>query len=388
MEGTQSSPTPSPPSTSTYYAPTPDLEPFSTYRLRIAQLLPTLNLRDFSITAIQHSPFYPNRVYALHSPSESYILRVPLQPSGVSVENDVALLRHLAHRLPGLTPRVVAYDSTRANALGAPFSVQTRMRGTSLDNVWGQMGQEERMGIVEQVVEVLGKIEAVGFGVAGTFEEAGSAAAVPGIKPLATAGGGMQIGRQGGADLHAFLSCHLQAWVHKAEPGEEFFALAAVGRLQGILDALRREGAFSCSTPIVLHHWDLEPRNIMVEHQEGAAWRISGVIDWDDALAFPRPLARRPLAWIWRNGDGDSFTCNLHEDFRTKDEGLTDEAKALKARFDAKAEELLDGYLEDAYGHGLLLRRVWMLARGPGEMWSCELLAKVLRDWDRRPAVF
>ncbi|KAL9581342.1 MAG: hypothetical protein Q9203_005931, partial [Teloschistes exilis] len=78
-----------------------------------------------------------------------------------------------------------------------------------------------------------------------------------------------------------------------------------------MLDDLGTEGVVfrTRNSPIVLHHWDLEPRNLIVSNAKTdddnnnnnphGAWKITGLIDWDDALALPLLLARPPPRWLW-----------------------------------------------------------------------------------------
>lgn len=245
-----------------------EMEPFPEYLPKIEQLVCDIGLAGFSIEALQHGYSFQNCVYALKSfkdDKEQYILRVPVCPNFretdqkcVAVENDVAILGFLVDKLP--VPRVTAYSATKENPLNAPFTVQTRLAGQSLD---------------------------------------------------------------------------------------------------------------------------LEARNIMVEKRSGR-WKISGVIDWDDALALPRPLARKPPAWIW-DFDPDGFTGYLDNDHHPNAD-LSDENRALKSHFDATAAAALPAYLEDAYGRGRWLRRIWTFARsGADDMWYIELIKQLPRDWATRP---
>lgn len=152
-----------------------------------------------------------------------------------------------------------------------------------------------------------------------------------------------------------------------------------------MLEALDREGVFAQSPyPIILHHWDLEPRNLLVEQDSAGAWRITGIIDWDDALVVPRPLARKPLDWIW-DFDPEGFTGYMDTDHHPKLD-LSNDMKDLKARFDTLAAEKLDGYLEDAYGSGRWLRGIWRFAKlGIYSTWYLDLVELLFKDWEARP---
>ncbi|KAI4243831.1 MAG: hypothetical protein L6R42_010618 [Xanthoria sp. 1 TBL-2021] len=157
--------------------------------------------------------------------------------------------------------------------------------------------------------------------------------------------------------------------------------------MKEILDTLDIEGAFHQPQPIVLHHWDLEPRNVMVT-PTSTGYEITGLIDWDDALALPRTLARRAPDWIW-DFEKEGFTGYLDTDSHPKaDSDLSQDNVALKNHFDQKAKLVLgDQYLQDAYGTGRLLRRIWTLVReGAFSMWYHTLAIELTKEWEERLA--
>lgn len=386
-----------------------EMEPFPEYLPKIEQLVCDIGLAGFSIEALQHGYSFQNCVYALKSlkdDKEQYILRVPVCPDlretdqkCVAVENDVAILGFLVDKLP--VPRVTAYSATKENPLNAPFTVQTRLAGQSLDQIYGGLKHEDKLEIVDRFVELLGKLESVTFATAGTLTASSPLPTAmrdsfPAAAPVATIfnSGDAEFVRQPkvledrtGSDLKSFLVSHLDGWIQKElkdEGEEESFTLPSLRQLLEIIDELDYEKAFKDGPyPVILHHWDLEARNIMVEKRSGR-WKISGVIDWDDALALPRPLARKPPAWIW-DFDPDGFTGYLDNDHHPNAD-LSDENRALKSHFDATAAAALPAYLEDAYGRGRWLRRIWTFARsGADDMWYIELIKQLPRDWATRP---
>ncbi|KAL8791596.1 MAG: hypothetical protein Q9195_005801 [Heterodermia aff. obscurata] len=158
--------------------------------------------------------------------------------------------------------------------------------------------------------------------------------------------------------------------------------------MPGMLDKLEQEGTFvDAPYPIVLHHTDLEPRNIMVNKSSpGDKWIISGIVDWDGAVAVPRPLARMPPAWIW-DSDANCPTFYFNSDhYPLSDENLSKDGKLLKTEFGEMARTRLDGnYLKDAYDHARWLRLIWHLVRGG--MPKKELLVRLKKmeeDWAER----
>lgn len=387
-----------------------DVEPFSDYLPTIEQLLCEIGLEGFAVEAIQHGYSFENCVYALNSledDKEQYILRVPQWIHGFGDEdekcekvlNDVSLLNNLARKLP--VPRVKAYSATRENALGKPFTLQTRLPGRSLDDIWADLDQMDKLAIVDLYVELLATHEAITFATAGTFiaphgipdsmNDVATTAA-PSIRLFDDGDEEFMkdpkaLQDRAGSDVKALLISHLNGWIAKdlRHDGEDEAIRAPKLRgLLAIVDDLDREGAFvDKPSPIVLHHWDLEPRNMMVEKNDGV-WRISGVIDWDDTLAQSRPLTRKPPSWIW-DFDEEEFTDYMDNDHHPNFL-LTEENMALKTHFDAKAAAALPGYLEDAYGRGQWLRRIWTFAKDEiHQEYLMDRMDELQEDWDSRP---
>lgn len=385
-----------------------EMEPFADYLPKIENLLRDIGLEGFSAEAIQHGYTYINCVYELKSPSdenEQYILRVPVCPDNnpegdekcQSIIDDASLLNYLATDLP--VPCVRAYDATRNNALKSPFTVQTRLPGQSLDNIWTDMDHEDKLVIVDQYVELLAKLESIQFTTAGSFKAPSELpdkmnnffiSAPPSISifdkgPEEIVRDPKTVQDRSGTDVQALLLSHLNTWIAKDLKDEDRFDLTVpkYQQLLAVMEDMAREGSFQDkSHPIVLNHWDLEPRNIMIEKRDDE-WPICGLIDWDDALAMPRPLARRAPDWIW-DPDCEGFTGYFDNDHHPNKD-LSEDQLALKAYFDTKAAAALPGYLEDAYGSGLWMRRIWTLVRGDlHNCWYLDVMEQVGKDWNER----
>ncbi|KAL8725981.1 MAG: hypothetical protein Q9166_007016 [cf. Caloplaca sp. 2 TL-2023] len=384
-----------------------EMEPFEDYKPHIEKVLQDIGLAGFSVEALQHGYSYQNCVYALGSPTdpeERYVLRVPQLPEFreidgkcEAIENDAAVLGFLNGKLP--VPRVKVFGSSNKNALEQPYTIQSRLPGMSLNEVYDDLSYEEKAGIVDQFVELLAKVESVHFETAGSFA---ASSLEPSDDEDVTAPdliiecfdegddkfvkGSSVAQDRAGTDLKLLFQSHINGWIAQEVKKDESFSIDSLRFFLAMIEELDKEGAFkNASYPIVLHHWDLEPRNIMVENISGV-WEITGLIDWDDAVALPRPLARRAPDWIW-DFDNEGFTGYLNNDHHPKpDHKLSTENLALKAHFDAKAAAVLDGYLEDAYGYGLWLRRIWTFAReGVNSIWYIDLAKELEEDWNARP---
>ena len=388
-----------------------EMEPFSEYLPKTEQLLNEIGLAGFSAEPLQYGYRFENCVYALKSPEddeEQYVLRVPncpefgagqMEGKCEAILNDASLLEFLAGKLP--VPRVKAYCVTTENALKTPFTVQTKLPGQSLDKVYEDLNHSEKLAMIDQVVDLLAKVETMIFATAGTFAPSSP---LPDIRRdfLPTAAPLIKVfdeGEEGfvkdpkalqdraGSDVKALLTSHINGFIALEQANVEVHGTFRSERLLPLLQMLEDmddEGLFKDGPyPIVLHHWDLEPRNIMVDQSNGT-WRISGVIDWDDAVSVPRPMARRPPAWIW-DIEPEMFTGYLNND-HDPTLNLSDENAALKAHFDAKAAAVLPGYLEDAYGRGRWLRRIWTHARNEiHDPYLLDRAEQLQKEWEARP---
>lgn len=272
------------------------------------------------------------------------------------------------------------------------------------------------MNIIDQVIEMMVKIENVGFSQAGCLKSEGDLAPVQSNDYIPTIDVDVELfdsrfpldtpdtdpdrlrDRQG-SDIQKFMRSLLEGWIeydrastaydfkrmfndydYATEWDDKYSVLVPrFTRLLLMLADLDARSAFKDQDiPIILHHPELEPRNIMVENSRGA-WKISGIIDWNEAEALPKPLARRPPAWIWSSSDELS---KFHGSDEYVIQEVDKDSRTLKAYFDATVERALPGYCEDAYGYGRWFRRIFAFARsGLNESRLMGYLDKLLDAW-------
>lgn len=92
----------------------------------------------------------------------------------------------------------------------------------------------------------------------------------------------------------------------------------------GFLDPFKDEAHSFCLT-----HYDLDPRNIMVDIHEDETLKISGILDWDLAMFAPKWVHCRPPMWIWNWLDGGS-----EDQRKANDTPSTEEQQELKELFE------------------------------------------------------
>ena len=388
-----------------------EIEPFEEYKAKLEKLLEDLKFPACSIESIQHGYEFQNCVYALTSLADSnnqYIVRVPPGPFEKNercpeIEDGVCVLKFLRNRLP--VPEIKNFSATPDNSLESPYAMQTRLAGQSLNHVYGSLDCAEKQGIVDQYIDLMVKIESIRFTTAGSLVAPSSlpidtecSSDIPAPSVQVFNGNGTSsiedpkiLADRAGFDIKwlfkSLIAKYIAADLQSIADGYNGFRLPYWRRMETMLDEMEQEGFFRTKDePIVMHHWDLEARNIMVAKINGE-WKITGVIDWDESICLPRPLARKPPAWFWTWSDDDEDTSSDESDCdQYPDRELSEEDAALKAYFDRKVEEILPGYLEDAYGSGRLLRRLWVYIKdGLSKQWTIAPCEELLAEWEARP---
>ncbi|KAL8866974.1 MAG: hypothetical protein Q9174_005960 [Haloplaca sp. 1 TL-2023] len=384
------------------------IEAFEDYKTKIEQLLEDIGSKDYDIEVVQHGYNFMNCVYALTSTrsAEHYILRVThggfyrdSDGKHETVEKEIVLLGHLKDKLP--VPEIKAYCLTKDNHLEAAFTLQTRIEGESLNRLWPTMDLADKYKIVDEFISLLVNLETVTFPTAGTFAVSENLPSysnepintdIPAINVFdAFADEPTQdpqiLQDRSGHDIKALLTSHLDKWIQQEQAEDQNILTPKLEALRTMLTDMEEEGVFAHPFPIILHHCDLEPRNIMVARSaEDGHYHITGIIDWDDAVALPQPLARIPPRWIWHFPDQDpDLEDGYLNDDQYPDPELSEEGKALKTYFAEKVEGVLEGYEEEAESWGRWLRRVWYFAKeGAYRQYEWDFLDRLPEEWARR----
>lgn len=408
-----------PNSTSTYrYAH----EPFETFRKKVEALARDIKSKSLdNIVRIPGGSF--NRIIAadLHSydtapAMQKVVLRIPrfVRDEDLPYKdflNQFSILEAIA-KFGIQIPRVLAYDCTSSNALGMPFSLQTRLEGQRLDFVYGDMTLSERLGTASELVRTLAAMENMKFQSPGRLGSFGAVSNRKNIDEvddssasdiLQVQGFGVGVGsfRSKTTDstptsLQELLSMQLDGWLQRElSNNHKSFVADMFKRLKEIQIKMNELGFFEDRASLnsnILYHWDLEPRNIIVERKSTVASsdvsvthhiQIKGVLDWDDALSVPPVLARRPPVWLWDFSDDETLPSSVlaHYDgdfdilpaelYNEAGDRLSEEDLQVKKFFESEIVEKLYGhsspasreaYFDDAYGRGRWLRRLWRFA--------------------------
>lgn len=304
-----------------------------------------------------------------------YILRIP-RFEAAQVDADVAALlfvkRLLAteHRsdIPDiLVPEVIAFDETENNTLGDPFMVQERLRGVSLLNVYPQLEHEQQRRVAQDLGRAYRRMLAVSSTQAGRLvlpDDNKSLDAEVHVthwdpcgfifeserKPRTSAS--YRDGRASESVLELLERTFQEqkAYVRERLP-KDTFRPARFDEFCKMVSEMDAAGYFKqLDGHFALSHLDLEPRNILVDHNAPPGSPIiSGILDWDSAVLAPVFMSCTPPMWIW------SWQEEEDEDERLANEvPATTEQQELKTEFEAAAGPL---YIQCAYNPAYRLAR-------------------------------
>ncbi|KAG9664324.1 hypothetical protein KCU95_g1092, partial [Aureobasidium melanogenum] len=334
------------------------------------------------------------------------------QPDYLEILDEASVLNLLVRS--GIhVPKVLAFDITRNNALKFPYSLHTRLPGTNLSYIWEDMSTDDKMIIAGELAELLASLDKIRFQESGRVlhDESTAIAHLP-LDLVKRSEIGEQVVVRGffrgpelfdarerpsaptTSSLYDLLSTHIDDQIQYNKFKRPNDSDSNFPKLHAVLEDMKDMGWFSSddgSTEFsIIHHWDFEPRNIMVEQTEHAdgsfSWHVTGLIDWDDAHCLPPVLTRRPPLWLWDFSDDNLLPSAVQKYYDTdydmmpleyyrevNPDHLTAEDAKIKKRFEeVMADKIysprygaraMEVYQDDTYGRGRWLRRVWRFAK-------------------------
>lgn len=289
------------------------------------------------------------------------VLRVPRM--GVSPsDQDVTNLQFVQEYLNLPTAEIIAYDFSDHNPLSSPYCIQSRISGHDLESEkqsYPSLSHKQKLAFVEEFCEtVLLGLPFVQYPWIGQINKGKDGYTV---RPFEIFQENKKLVTERAAQRAFFKArplgpeeltspqdpkdrLHVQSILHFFEV--QFGRHRNIEHHSADLDpstqweetiwhrlvrAAKQMYDFGCldCEYYCLTHYDLDPRNIMVEIQDGNP-QITGIIDWDLACFAPDWVGCKPPMWIWNWLDGGS-----EDESRANDEDtLTAEQKELKALFD------------------------------------------------------
>lgn len=331
------------------------------------------------------------------------ILRIPRE-GGSRPDQQVATLNYVRQRTSVQVATIEATDFTCNNAVGKPYVLQHRIPGRDLDSVWDDLSHLQRCIVAKEVGRLTRTLLSVESPLAGTIEAATedshTPAKLPNIVPfiLKDAHGDLIKGLEPDSAIGARTSCSrettLEFFEHYLSRWRESALVESLGEsdcdvelYNDLLQVVREMDALGLFKPDLncLCHLDLHPRNIMVEIHSADSIRITGILDWDEAVVAPKFVNCQPPGWLW-GYDKDTHTENSLLPWPYELEGAnnrpsTQEQQELKLIFDDHAGS---EYSRLAYDESSrLIRGIYRVATlGLTANWFNTAAERIVKEWN------
>lgn len=285
--------------------------------------------------------------------------------------SQAAILEHLGRHLT-CAPRFIRMQYSDDNPLRRAYMITTRIRGICVNDICQYLSFAEELQLGKAVADEILAFQKVTFNAIGSLV----AEQVEGAKPQLSVARFRQW--EGLTPAPENTSGSIQGWLMslldwriKDEASREG---GDCERLKEMVAEMHRLGYFQGTGSVhstTLSHPDLHYGNIMADRDAATGrWAITGIIDWDEALAMPHVMANRSLEWIWSGplyADQElamQWTGDLDFVPAAKMASLPDGRRELKARLDEYMAGLDSTYMDHAYGRGRWIRRVAKFAIG------------------------
>ena len=351
-----------------------------------------------------------NRVVGISFPSstrETYpkrdlILRVPRWGQG-QTERVVATLDYLGHESFIPVADVVAKDFSKENPLGSPYVIQERLPGSDLEVLWNDLSHAQRCMIAREVGLAVKSLLALESPVAGYIDTSGRGTQITEThtvipfdlesddgdlfaEPEGQDADAVGVPRQSESTL-SFFQTQIGRWravdvARNAPTVDEMIGLWD-GMLK-VIEEMDDLGLFK-SLNHCLCHVDLYPRNIMAKIHPDGSIRITGILDWDEAVVAPKFVTCEPPAWLWGFDDDTHLPHNDLPAWPYEKPGANDLPANLENRELKKVFEEAAGfeYVDLAYGeHFRLCRGLFRVALfGLTSNENYEAAERIVEDW-------
>ncbi|TGO36513.1 hypothetical protein BHYA_0122g00060 [Botrytis hyacinthi] len=377
------------------------------------------------------------------SEDRNFVLRIPRSPCEDhelhKIRDQVSILLFLKQFDFLRVPTIAAIDTTADNVIASQFVLQEKITGQPLSDVFPTLPLAEKLELTTLVARHLIKIEDITFEdpgelsgaqllpwVSTSIHQSNSAPVISGfhLNPMDVAS---PLGKQGLASL-LFNMLNDQ----KKTDGAFGREMLLWGQLLDALKQMEQIGFFKDSDSTnILWNWDICSRHIFIEKDNSPTptipcssstseitkpldldhvsdditkneakivdeasqtpdgqnqvtsdrWKITGTIDWDDALSVPHVITRVPRTWLWF--DDNKRTPFWDGDRETPPQrALTEDELAIKNHFDQIMQQADPNYMNDTYFRGVWIRRLFQFTQtGFHDTADFQRGDKFVKDW-------
>ena len=249
--------------------------------------------------------------------SRHLILRIPRWGDQGKIERVTATLDFVRLNSNIPTATLLVKDFSDDNPLGSPYLIQDRIPGSDLEVLWPDLNHSQRCAIAREVGSVIKSLLSLESPVGGHIESkptsTGTATSLT-IVPFDLKDGSdnlieesepekplLEGGQRQSQSTVDFFRSQIARWrtVDLASNGglvdhtvELWDGMLKVAEEMNDLGLFTSQGHCLC-------HVDLQARNIMAEINPDGSIKVTGVLDWDDAVFAPKFVNCQPPGWLW-----------------------------------------------------------------------------------------
>ncbi|KAF2093466.1 hypothetical protein NA57DRAFT_48185 [Rhizodiscina lignyota] len=299
-------------------------ESFETFQHRVKRFCstqwPNATEDCFEISRLDGGAF--NRVIGIKytnpvtEQSEEYVLRIPRFESA-PLEYEVADFVFAAKSTGLPVPEVIAYDLTENNSLKTRYSIQRRIPGQSLYEVYPTLNPSQKTSVAKAMAQVITKLQSKVYSRFGRIDPTPVLAGTESdLKKVFRFEVPARQSWNAGVDERipsapqAVFELLLDLFERWKAYDISICPVDDCERLNKLIDMTKQMeelGMFK-DQPVAFCHLDLEPRNILVTVLNDTEVVIEGILDWDSAVFAPRFMACKVPFWLWRWDDEDDDT--------------------------------------------------------------------------------
>ncbi|KAG9188402.1 hypothetical protein G6011_02325 [Alternaria panax] len=239
------------------------------------------------------------------------------------LEREAQLIEYIRQNTTAPVAHVIDYSTGHDNPLGFPHIVMTMLPGKPAYTLWFPEDypfigdhrafrnadvppphiEKMRLAFLRSLAKVMTQIQSLEFKGIGvpTFDYLGN---LTGIGPTChfTGASDDSFKRQPAATTQEYLQARLKAKVRHMDERREPGDVDAISERNGtriILNLIFAQPAFHGPTDetFTIHHNDLDLQNILVDE----AGNVTGIIDWDNAMAAPRCVGASAVPMFLRS---------------------------------------------------------------------------------------
>ncbi|KAJ7211349.1 hypothetical protein GGX14DRAFT_624380 [Mycena pura] len=205
--------------------------------------------------------------------------------------SELETMRHVQTHTRIPVPAVHLYDTARANAVGMQYVVMERMPGVHLYRLWDDLSLEHQKSVLEDIADILAQLSTLRFERIGMLALDG-VGVLRSLPAISIADASMKYESHFNAGPFSSAREYLVASVEqlRLHPDAPSDLLPLLNEVKSIVSNYceRHSDAIFLRPPFRLMHGDFDAQNLLFEESKnGAAPRLSAVIDWENSLIGP-----------------------------------------------------------------------------------------------------